>query len=445
MKSIQSFLFILIVSLNPLAAGAGAVIDSRLKNQLRAYPSQKILVAVRYQKPRLRLESESSTAFIRRLQNENKILQDRFFRPSQRPFSLWIANSTVVALAPREIRALSFESEIEGFSLLGRSARLIPDAPARAVENLRGDSHTYGLRRLDVPRLNQLYPEINGQGLTVGIIDTGVDANHPDLRGKIAAFKDFISPRNERPRDDHGHGSHVAGTVAGGQTSGTAIGVAPSAQLKIAKGFDSSGGSEDQNLLRALQWMMEGQLLPRVISNSWNLDNSEYKDANPDEDVFCVAIQNMTQMGVAVVFAAGNDGPDDSSIKLPAACPEAISVGATNEQDGLVFFSSRGPVRWKNASFVKPEVVAPGEDVLSASPGGGYRHRSGTSMAAPHVAGLLALLFQARPQINHIELLGVLTQGAKPMGRQIPNNQSGFGRVNALASVELIKKSGPTK
>jgi subtilisin family serine protease len=363
-------------------------------------------------------------------------------------FSLWLVQGSFLTLTMEQVRSLGRLNSISHVTWLNRRGRIIQSiGPEKfhqtPISPLR--KYTYGLEKIKVPELLSIYPELTGSGTTVGIIDTGVDANHPDLRGKVIRFRDFTNPANKNPIDDHGHGSHVAGTIAGGEASGGAIGVAPETKLIIAKTFTRTGSSVDENLLKSLQWMADPDEVaetndrPQIISNSWELDDSPYADLTPEDEPFCVAIKSLSELGVVSVFAAGNNGSGASTIQTPASCPQAISVGATDRNDQLTSFSSRGPVRWKNQTLIKPEVSAPGKDIDSADPGGGYRTRSGTSMATPHVAGVLAVMQQLNLDLKLNQLTQYLFDGAKDLGTPAKDNLYGFGRVDILQSIYLMK------
>lgn len=343
-------------------------------------------------------------------------------RASRKATTLWLANATHIDLTREEIVRLAQSPKVLSITNAKRTAQV-------------NVTYTPGLKQSGIPQLRRSSPSLNGSGVKVGIIDTGIDPNHPDLTGKLLTFKNFISPSSKTPMDDHGHGTHVSGTVAGGEASGTAIGMAPGAKLIIAKGFSRYGGSEAKDLLAALQWVADPDGNPNtkdgadILSASWNMDDSDLNQA-PENEPFCVAVQNLSNLGIVPVFSAGNDGPDAGTVKVPGACPLALTVGATDDDENIADFSSRGPVRWKTVELMKPDISAHGVEVYSAAPGGSYEHMSGTSMSTPHVAGAFAVLKQAYPSMSVQQLESRLLQSAHDLGKSGVDEESGYGRLD---------------
>lgn len=371
---------------------------------------------------------------------QSQVLQSRSFAAPESFKSLWLIQSSVAKLTDQEILHVQSLSEVQSVRR-ARKARIVPTILSARIK--ASDSYTYGLKKVKVPELRLAQPNLLGQGAIVGIIDTGIDANHPDLKGKLNQFRNFVSPQNTRPLDDHGHGSHVAGTIAGGVASGQAIGLAPEAKLVVAKGFTADGDSEDAHLLLALQWMADPDGnpatndQPQVISNSWEVDG-RFSELNPDDEPFCLAIENLASLNITAVFAAGNSGwSGANTIQLPAACPRSLSVGSTDSRDQLASSSSRGPTKWKNILLMKPELSAPGVEVYSVNTGGGYTTMSGTSMATPHVAGAMALLVQANPTASVETLRELLLSTTLDLGEKGQDAKFGFGRLDIFQAVKV--------
>ena len=252
---------------------------------------------------------------------------------------------------------------------------------------------TWGIGFLGVPAL---WAEgITGRGVLVGHLDTGADGRHPALRGAIAAFTEFDALGREvrpppRPHDTDGHGTHTAATIAGREVGGRRVGVAPGATL--ASAIVIEGGNAVARVLGGMDWAV-GQGI-RVLSMSLGF-RGYIEDFLPITRI-------LRERNVLPVFAVGNEGPGTS--RSPGNYPAALSVGAVDEGGVIADFSSSQRFRRKRDPIV-PDLAAPGVGVISAKPGGGWQTMDGTSMATPHVAGLAALLFQARPDAtaNQVE------------------------------------------
>ncbi|NBE93482.1 serine protease [Nonomuraea sp. KC401] len=304
-----------------------------------------------------------------------------------------------------------------------------PDA--RAAGPLAGVSKIWLDRRVK-PVLERSVPQIgapeawaggyDGSGTTVAVLDTGVDAAHPDLAGKVAGRRDFTG--EDVTGDPHGHGTHVASTIAGAGTDGGAKGVAPGATLLNGRVLGGDGFGQLSWIIDGMEWAAGEQ---RAAIVNMSLGSSEA--GGP----LTAALSRLSeQYGTLFVVAAGNDGCD-SCVGAPGDAPEALTVGAVDREDRLAGFSSRGPIVADQA--VKPDVTAPGVDISAARPGGGHVAMSGTSMATPHVAGAAALLRQARPGVTGGELKSLLMATADP-GRDIPVDAQGAGRIDVAAALK---------
>jgi subtilisin family serine protease len=254
--------------------------------------------------------------------------------------------------------------------------------------------------------------EVNGTDVVVANIDTGVDYTHPALvgnyRGTITGSHDYswydpanICPNPQVPCDNNSHGTHTMGTIAGG----LGIGVAPGATWIAAKGCESSGCSEFA-LNSAADWILAPRktdgsnpnpsMRPQLVSNSWG--------GGRGDTWYASKVDAWLAAGIIPVFSAGNSGPACETANDPGEYPNVISAGATDSADGIAFFSSRGP---RSSGGIGPDLSAPGVGVRSSVPGGGYSEYSGTSMAAPHVAGAIALVLSANPGLmGNFEAMG---------------------------------------
>ncbi|GAA2686592.1 MULTISPECIES: S8 family serine peptidase [Actinosynnema] len=230
---------------------------------------------------------------------------------------------------------------------------------------------------------------LTGEGVRVAVLDTGYDPAHPDLAGRVSRARDFTAKGS--PSDGHGHGTHVASTVggSGAASGGKYRGVAPEADLLVGKVLDDGGWGNDAEIIAGMEWAAR-EADADVINMS--LGSGPTDGADP----MALAVDALTaETGALFVIAAGNSGRDES-VGSPATADSALAVGSVEKDDSLSGFSSRGPRTGRYA--VKPEITAPGGSVVAAEAGtGGYRSMSGTSMAAPHVAGAAAILAQRHP------------------------------------------------
>ncbi|MET8352459.1 S8 family serine peptidase [Micromonospora sp. NPDC005206] len=257
----------------------------------------------------------------------------------------------------------------------------------------------------------------DGDGVTVGVLDTGIDASHPDFAGQIAAIHDFTGGND--PGDTVGHGTHVASTIvgSGAASGGRYRGVAPGAKLVVGK-VCATTECQDSDIIAGMQWAAPQA---RVINLS--LGDTDTPALDPLE----TAVQDLSQRyGTLFVVAAGNEGKP-KSVSTPASADDALAVAAVDADDERAYFSSRGPRVGDN--HIKPEISAPGVDIVAAAPGGGYAPMSGTSMATPHVAGSAAILAGRHPDWSGAQLKAALMGSAKPAGADSLYDQ-GAGRVD---------------
>lgn len=321
----------------------------------------------------------------------------------------------------------------------------VQEAPKSQSENIE-----WNVEKVKAPDVWAL--GIDGTGIVVASIDTGVDWEHPALKDKYRGYNpetgevdhtySFYDPvyGSETPHDIDGHGTHVTGTMVGAEPDGTnQIGMAPGAKWISVQAFTPSGG-EDHHLLQAGQWIMapggDSTKAPDVVNNSWG--------GGPGIDEwYREMVERWRDAQIFPVFAAGNTnlfnpgGP--GSVATPANYPESFAVGATDINDNLASFSLRGPSPYDE---IKPEVSAPGVAVRSSIPGGGYTAYNGTSMAAPAVSGVVALLKSANTSLDVDTMEQILMNTARPMTNDeypsSPNNGYGYGIVNAFDAVAQV-------
>ncbi len=375
-------------------------------------------------------------------ENENRVFARTPLSNISQRRTLWIVHGTVAQVTAAQLQTLTASPNVSSLSRADRNIHF--RAPTAQPRWGQPEPYTYGLKNVGVEELRKSDPALIGGGVRVGILDTGIEPDHPDLKGKMDLYKNFSPAKNVAPADGFGHGTHVAGTIAGGDASGTAIGVAPAARLVVGRIFDDSGNSTVDLILQSMQWMADPDGDPSTadqpvaVNNSWG-DDSSYKHLDPKDEPMCAAVETWVSLGIIPVFAAGNSGPAFGTIGVPAACPLAIAIAATNERDQSPHFSSAGPARWKSGDLLKPELSAPGVDVRSSTGSWGYEEMSGTSMAAPHATGVFALLKQFNPALTVDEAHKALVDGALDLGDPGKDYTFGSGRIDIYKSVQKLK------
>lgn len=263
----------------------------------------------------------------------------------------------------------------------------------------------------------KVWPTNTGAGVRIAVIDTGIDYHHADLAPNYAGGYNFVKKTND-PLDDHGHGTHVAGTIAAAVNGSGIKGVAPAAKLYALKVLDASGSGSYSNIIAALQWCVTNKMQIASMSLGASVNSKALHDA-------CT---NAYQGGVLLVAAAGNSGTSgglDTTVEFPAAYGACIAVGAVDSNSVRPYWSSTG---------AKVELAAPGVNITSDKLGGGLTVMSGTSMATPHVAGVAALVYAsgvAKPALVRQRLDAT----ASDLGAPGRDNLYGYGLVNASAAV----------
>jgi len=259
---------------------------------------------------------------------------------------------------------------------------------------------TWGVEALGVPKL--WHQGCNGKGILVGHLDTGVDGKHPALKGAIAAFAEFNllgqPVPGAKPHDTDEHGTHTAGTIAGRAVNGVSFGVAPGA--KLASAIVIEGGNVVARILAGMNWVV-GQKV-RILSMSLGLRGYDGS--------FLFLVQLLRRLDILPVFAVGNEGSGTS--RSPGNYVEALSVGAYDEKGQVALFSSSQKFNRPKDPIV-PDLVGPGVDVLSCIPNGRYALMSGSSMATPHIAGLAAILMQAKPKAKANQIEGAIFKSCR--------------------------------
>lgn len=281
----------------------------------------------------------------------------------------------------------------------------------------------------------------DGTGLTVAVLDTGIDADHPDLAGAVVAARNFTDA--DSATDRHGHGTHVASTISGSgaASGGSYVGVAPGAGLINGKVLGDSGSGQTSWVLAGMQWAAANADVVNMSLGSFPTDGT---------DPLSLALNALTgQHGTLFVVAAGNSGPSPRSVGAPGSADAALTVGSVDKADQLATSSSRGPRTGDWA--VKPDVTAPGVGITAARAAGTalgpivdehYTRLSGTSMATPHVAGAAAILLQRDPDLAPQQVKAALMSTAVPHGGLSVYEQGG-GRIDVPAALAVPVLADP--
>jgi uncharacterized repeat protein (TIGR01451 family) len=356
---------------------------------------------------------------------------------------LWINNSIAARLDRGMLQQVALRDDV-AFVQPDRYRQWVADDIDPTSTSQLPASVEWHIQRI---RADQVWSALNvsGTGVVVGNMDTGVDWQHPALsrsyRGvnpkglpdHLYSWFDATNEQTAYPYDGYGHGTHTMGTLAGA----AGIGVAPGAKWIAARIFDNQGYAYDSWIHAGFQWILapggESNRAPDVLSNSWGSADGADVQFQPDVRLLYAA-------GIDTYFSNGNAGPALGTVGAPASFLEAFGVGAVDETELIAGFSSRGPSPWGD---LKPQAVAPGVAILSSVPGGSYRKASGTSMAAPQVAGVVALMRSAVPGLTITQTRYALTTtAAHAIAANFPNNDYGWGRVDALNSVVSVLHTG---
>jgi serine protease AprX len=405
-------------------------------------------------------------------------LLDELMRRDASHRSYWIANMVWVKGDLQLVQALAERGDVayiyanppvqaavaENYATLGRTAEIQWNIEKVAAPSVWAEGYT-------------------GEGVVIGGQDTGYEWGHPALVNQYRGWNgieadhsyswhDAIredlpeSPGVNRcgldspaPCDDDGHGTHTMGTMIGDDGAGTQIGVAPGAQWIGCRNMENGWGTP-ATYAECYEWFvapyppgaksMEGdpRMAPDIINNSWACPPAE---GCTEPDILLDVVDNVRAAGILTVHSAGNRGAACSSVTEPAAIYDSsYTVGSTTSSDTISPSSSRGPVMVDGSGRLKPDISAPGTLIFSSTINGGYRVASGTSMAAPHVSGVAALLISAQPQLSGDvdQLEELISRSAFPLtsdqecggvpGSSIPNNTFGYGRADALEALKNV-------
>lgn len=350
---------------------------------------------------------------------------------------LWLINGIAVTVPAGAIESLARNPAV---------GRIQFDAvvPLATTVKSTPTSPGWNLSAMHVPEVWALGN--TGAGVVVASMDTGVDSNHPDLVGNWrGGSNSWFDPYGQHatPYDFSGHGTQTMGLMVGGAAGGTSIGVAPDARWIAAKIYNDAGQGTLSNIHLAFQWLLDPDGnpatidAPDVVNAAWGLSGGAIGACNLE---FNGDIDVLKAAGIAVVFAAGNNGPAPASGVSPANNPAGFSVGAVDNALVISDQSSRGPSSCDGSIF--PKLAAPGVNVVSSDLSFGglpiYAMVSGTSFATSHVAGAMALLAADFPSATVADLETSLTDAAQDMGAGGADNSYGYGLANVLAAHDLL-------
>ncbi len=327
------------------------------------------------------------------------------------------APMVMASLTDAEIDALrkngnvaAVEEDQPCYALGGEPQLLIEGQPSPLAETVPA-----GVAQIKAPAA---WDSSRGLAIKVAVLDTGIDGAHPDLAPNYRGGISFV-PTEGTPMDFHGHGTHCAGTIAARINGSGVVGVAPSAYLYAVKVLSSTGSGQFSWIISGIDWCITHGI--RVISMS--LGGSSAPSAL---ETMC---NTAWSKGLLLVAAAGNSGPGMGTVGYPAKYKNVIAVSAIDSSNAIAWFSSRGP---------EVDLCAPGVNVLSTAPSGGFQTMSGTSMACPHVAGAAAVTWGAHRLSNNETIWNLLASTADNLGSPGWDPEYGYGRVDvAQAATQL--------
>ncbi|MDD2204620.1 MAG: S8 family serine peptidase [Bacteroidales bacterium] len=379
--------------------------------------------------------------------------------------SFWIYNGITCYANAEVIEELASRQDVMmiGFD---REQNMIPQGEtAKEVENLR--EVTANILKVNADDVWEL--GYRGEGVIVAVVDTGVNYNHLDLADHLWTSDEYPNHgydfynNDNNPMDDMGHGSHCAGTIAGDGTAGSSCGAAPDATVMCVKVLSSDGNGSISQICNGVQFAVEQGA--HIFSMSLGFYGG---GTNSERVQFRNTMINALEAGVVGAVAAGNEGSSVGNlinVRVPGNCPPpwlhpdqtvtgditcVVCVGAVNNNDNAAYFTSIGPVTWQSVDpfndyayppvgLIRPDVCAPGVDIksLNYATNNGYTTMSGTSMATPCVAGVMALLMSKNIDLTPAEIDEILETSAVPLSAS-KSNTFGSGRIDAAAAIELV-------
>jgi serine protease AprX len=375
--------------------------------------------------------------------------------------AFWIVNMIQVTGNRAVMEELAARPDVKQIDANPHVRTDIPNPNGFAAEQPQGIE--WNVTKVKAPKVWK--KGFKGQGMVVAGADTGVQWDHPALKGHYRGWDgtkanhdynwhDGTPQHSPTPIDPHGHGTFTVSQMVGDDGQGNQIGVAPGAQWIACRNMDSGGTGSPTSYTECFQFLIaptpvgggkgDPSKAPDSINNSWTCPPSEGCSTSTLQQI----VDNVRAAGIFPAMAAGNSGSSCSSVSDPPAIYDsAVSVGATDSGNFIAGFSSRGPVTADGSNRVKPDLSAPGVNIRGAVPGNGYQSGwSGTSMATPHVAGGVALIWQAKPSlIGNIDATEALYESTALHKKtsetcggtqgKVPNNAYGYGIINLLKAV----------
>lgn len=438
----------------PLQAG---VVDLGLEAQLATMPSTQMVSVI------ISLNTRADTniittidtvlrraKIIQALQNHAKLKQLLLLaflkaNGATQIKPLWINNSVAANVPAKLVRLIASRAGIAKVSLDATLTAMVSGATSLATPE-------WNVSAIHAPELWALGQ--TAQNVVVANMDTGVDVLHPDLSTRWrGGTNSWYDPHGQHatPTDFagaiSGHGTRTMGLILGGDTGGTTIGTAPGAKWIATKIFNNQGTALESHFHQSFQWLLDPDNNP-LTDDAPDVVNGSFQTALAGvcDTRFQADIQVLKTAGIAVVFAAGNSGPASSSSNSPANNPGSFAAGAVDSLSAIASFSARGPAPAACGGGLFPNLVAPGVDVLTAdltfAGMATYAFVSGTSFAAPHVAGGMALLKGAYPNVEVTALESALQDSATDLGAPGPDNEYGYGMLNVLGAYNILGNSG---
>lgn len=270
----------------------------------------------------------------------------------------------------------------------------------------------------------------SGKGIGIAVVDTGIYL-HDDLKHSIVCFKDFVN-NYKNIYDDNGHGTHVAGITSGNgkKSNGLYRGVSPGSKIIALKCLDKNGNGKVKNVLNGYKFIIENmnKYNIRIVNISvGSVDNP--KDF--ENELLISKTEELWKKGLVVVAAAGNNGPQNYTVTAPGCARNIITVGASDDKSRK--YSGRGPTK---KCIIKPEIVCPGTGVMSCNNKNSYQRRSGTSMSAPIISGIIALMLEKNPNLKNKDIKKILHDTCRDLG--LEKNQQGWGEIDIIKIFEYI-------